>query len=407
MHLDDLVLYDNIQQLVTMKGVAAKRGRHPTEEDLGVIENAAMVVESSNEKILWAGPSADLPSPYQDIVNVFSGEDEVWIPELVDCHTHLVHAGSRHHDYAMRAKGKTYQDIAKEGGGILFTLAHTREASENELMENGNAEIERFQKYGVGVIEVKSGYGLTLDSELRLLGCVRELQRLNTAVLVPTFMPAHATPPEFRGRTDEYVDVICREWIPEVAKSKLAVFFDAFVEEGFFSVAQARKMGEAAASHGFKLKFHCDQFNDIGATPLAVDLKATSADHLDFISPASIEKLAGSETVAVLLPGSSLFMGAPYPPARKLIDAGARVALSTDYNPGTSPTRNLPLMTTLACSQMKMTVPEALAAITYNAAAALSLEDKVGSLQEGKLFRACQLKSQSYEALPYSFGELE
>jgi imidazolonepropionase len=220
-------------------------------------------------------------------------------------------------------------------------------------------------------------------------------------------MPAHATPPEFRGRTDEYVDVICREWIPEVGKRKRAVFFDAFIEEGFFSVAQGKKMAEAAVAHGFKLKFHCDQFHDIGATDLALEMKAASADHLDFISAANIEKFAKSETVAVLLPGSSLFMGSAYPPARKLIDAGARVALSTDYNPGTSPTRNLPLMTTLACSQMKMTVPEAIAAITYNAAAALGLEDKVGSLQEGKLFRACQLKSPSFEALPYSFGELE
>jgi imidazolonepropionase len=220
-------------------------------------------------------------------------------------------------------------------------------------------------------------------------------------------LPAHAIPPEFRGRNDEYVSVICKEWIPEVSKKKLARFFDVFIEDGYFTLSQTQKLFEAAKGHGFDLKIHSDQFTDLGGTSLALEMGATSCDHLERISKENIRKFGNSETVAVLLPGASLFTGTPYPPARELIDAGARVALSTDYNPGTCPSRNLPLMTTIACSQMKMTVAEAITAITYNAAVALKLEDRLGSIEVGKEFRICQLKAESYEVLPYCFGELD
>jgi len=403
----NLILYENINQCVTLSGVAAKKGRRPTEADLGVISNASAVVDAEKDVILWIGPAADVPEQYEDVFNRYSSHGEIWLPELVECHTHLIFAGNRFHDYALRCKGVSYLDIAKQGGGILSTLEHTRKASLEELKENALAEIDRFQKYGIGTIEVKTGYGLDLETELRMLECVRELADESSVRLIPTFLPAHATPPEFKGRTDEYVDVICKEWIPEVAERKLAVFFDAFIEEGYFSVAQARKMGEVAKDHGLKIKFHTDQFNDLGGTPLGVELGAQSVDHLDQISESSIAAVAASETVAVVCPGASMFTGTTYPPARKLIDAGARVAITTDYNPGTCPSRNLPLMTTIACSQMKMTIPEAIAGITYNAAAALGIEDEYGSLQVGRPFRVCQLKADSYEVLPYCFGELE
>lgn len=402
-----LLLYENISQCVTMAGVAAKKGRHITREDLGIIENAAMVVDTASNTIQWVGSNDQIPKEFLEIVNTYSGEGEVWLPELVECHTHIVHAGSRHHDYALRCEGKTYQQVAEEGGGILRTLAYTREATLAELIEAGAAEIERFHRYGVGTIEIKSGYGLSLESELKILECIQELQQQTAVMLVPTFMPGHATPPEFRGKTDEYVDIICKEWIPAVAEKNWATFFDVFVEENYFSVEQARKMCIAAREAGFRLKLHCDQFKDLGGTQLAVELGAVSVDHMDNSSDASIAALAKSDTVAVLCPGASLFTGTPFAPARKLIDQGARVALSTDYNPGTSPTRNLPLMTTIACSQMKMTMAEALAAVTYNAAAALGLEEEVGSLQAGRSFRSCQLKAESFEVLPYCFGELE
>lgn len=402
-----LVLYENITQLVTLKGVVEKKGRGVTEQDLGLVENAAVVVNDETTVIEWVGQTEALPEKYRDLPNVFSGEGEVWLPELVECHTHLVYGGQRHRDYAARCRGQTYQQVAEAGGGILSTIIHTREATHEELFESAHHELERFQKYGVGVVEIKSGYGLDLESEIKTLEVIRDLQKHTSVILIPTFLPAHATPPEFRGRTDDYVKVICDEWVPEIAKRKLAVFFDAFIEEGYFSVDQARKMAAAARDHGLKLKFHCDQFKDLGGTSLAVELKASSVDHLDSSQDATLKKLAASETTAVLCPGASLFTKTPYANARLLLEEGARVALSTDYNPGTCPSRNLPLMTTIACSQMKMTIPEAIVAITYNAAAALHLEDKLGAILPGRPFRTCQLKAESYEVLPYSFGELD
>ncbi len=401
------VLYNNIGQLLTLAGVAKKQGRAPTESDLGIIENAAMVVDSATNKIEWIGEQKNIPTPFRKLVNQFSSEGEVWLPELVECHTHLVCAGNRHHDYAQRCAGKTYQEIAAAGGGILTTLKHTREAGYTALYESALKELERFQKFGVGAVEIKTGYGLTLESEIEILEVIAALQKTTSLTIVPTFMPAHATPPEYKDRTDAFVDVICQEWIPEVAKRNLAEYFDAFVEKGFFDVTQTRRMCEVALQNGLKLKLHCDQFNDIGGTDLGLELGVQSIDHLDHVSDANIQKLGKADTVAVLLPGASLYTGTPYPPARKLIDAGARVAVSTDFNPGTSPSRNLPLMTTLACSQMKMTVPEAVVSITYNAAAALGLENTLGTLEVGKEFRVCSLRADSYEVLPYSFGEIE
>ncbi len=404
--MNHLLLYENISQCLTLSGVAKKDGRKPNAEDLGLIEMAAVAVNTESNRIEWVGRTDSIPETLRSIVNRYDCTGELWMPELVECHTHLVYGGTRHHDFALRSTGKTYREIAAEGGGILSTIIPTREASRTDLMEQASSDIERFQKWGVGTIEIKSGYGLTLESEMKILECVRELSATCSALLVPTFMPAHATPPEFKGRSDEYVDEIIRSWIPTVAREKLARFFDVFIEDGFFSVAQARRLCESALLAGFKLKLHTDQFTDSGGTDLALDLKVTSCDHLDFVSEKNVARLGSSDTVAVLLPGASLFTGTRYPPARALIDAGARVALSTNFNPGTSPTRNLPLMTTIACSQMKMTVPEALAGITYNAAAALDLEDQLGSLEAGKLFRVCHLNMDSYEAIPYVFGEL-
>lgn len=405
MKTDHLVLYHNIDQVVTLSGVAQKQGRHPKEEDMGIIEDANMVVDSETNVIVWVGPSKKMPLEFGEIINAYPGTGELWIPELIECHTHLVHSGERHHDYALRAKGKTYQQIAEEGGGILTTLRATRGTPLSQLVSQGQEELERFQKYGVGTIEIKSGYGLTLESELRMLEAVRALQDSSGVVLIPTFLPAHMTPPEFKGRTDEYVDAICKEWIKEVSRLKLAAFFDCFIEDGFFNLAQTKKLLEAALSEGLKLKLHADQFTDLGGVALGVDLGATSIDHLECISEVNIQKLAKSETVAVLCPGASLFTGTRFAPARKLLDAGARVALSTDFNPGTCPSRNLPLMTTIACSQMGMTIPEALVGVTYSAAAALGLEGQLGSLEIGKQFRVCHLNQSSYEALPYCFGE--
>ncbi len=400
-------LYENIGQLVTMQGVARKKGRHITHDDLGIIEHAAIVIDIETQKILWLGKMAEIPAEFADTEEREDCGAAVWLPELVECHTHLVFAGERHHDYAQRVCGKTYQQIAEGGGGILSTMKATREASQQLLVERALSELDRFQKYGVGCVEIKSGYGLTLESEIKQLEVIQHLREASSVHLVATFLPAHAVPPEFHGRADDYVRVMIQEWIPEVADRKLASFFDVFIENGFFSLAQAVDLCEAAKAHGFGIKIHGEQFTDLNSAKFAAQIGAASIDHLDHVSTAGIEALAKSNTVAVLLPGASLFVGTPYAPARALLDAGACVALSTDFNPGTCPSRNLPLMTTLACSQMKMTVPEALAGITYNAAAALKLENEFGVLDVGRTFRVTTLRSSSVEALPYSFGELD
>ena len=404
--MSQLFVYENIFQCVTLSGVSRNKGRHPTNETLGVIENAAVVVNTENNLIEWVGGGSDMPPHFQSVVNRADCTGEIWLPELVECHTHLIYGGARHRDYAKRAEGKTYLEIAEAGGGILSTIIPTREAQPGELYEQALSDLGRFQKLGVGTIEIKSGYGLTLESELKILRVARELGQSGNCTIVSTFMPAHAVPPEFKGKRTDYVEEIIKLWIPEVGRQKLAKYFDVFVESGFFDITDTRRLCESAGAHGFSLKLHTDQFTDIGGTDLGIELGVTSCDHLDQISPKNIVSLGKSDTVAVLLPGASLYMGTPYPPARALIDAGARVALSTDFNPGTSPTRNLPLMTTIACSQMKMTVPEALAAITYNAAVALGLENHLGSIEAGKQFRVCNLAMNSYEAFPYLFGEV-
>jgi len=406
MNIDNLIIYENISQLLTMEGVVKKGGRNIKKEDLGVIENASVIADPETATIVWTGKTSETPKEYSKVVNRYSSAGEIWLPELVECHTHLVYAGTRIKDYGLRCEGKSYFQVAEEGGGILSTIKHTRQARETELEESAIGDIDLFQKYGVGTVEIKSGYGLSLESELKVLNVIRNLTEKTSVHLIPTFLPAHATPPEFKGRTDEYVDVICKEWIPEVAKEGLAIFFDVFVEEGYFTVAQTKKLCEAALEAGLKLKLHADQFNSLGGTELGVDLGAVSIDHLDNASDVAVKKLVGSDTIAVLCPGASLFTGTPYPPARKILDEGGIVAISTDYNPGTCPSRNLPLMTTIACSQMKMSVAEAIAGVTYNAAKALCLEDQVGALLPGRPFRACQLKADSFEVLPYCFGEL-
>ncbi len=402
-----IFLYENIGQCVTMRGVAEKKGRRPTTADLDVVTHASIAIDTETQRILWIGKKADLPADFEQIEEREDCGGAVWLPELVECHTHMVFAGERHHDYSMRVSGKTYLEIAEQGGGILSTVKATREASHQELHDKALTELDRFQKYGVGCVEIKSGYGLTLESEIKQLEVIRRLSEESSVHIVPTFLPAHAVPPEFKGRAEEYVDVMIKEWIPEIAKQELARFFDVFIEKGYFSVEQASRLCVAAKEHGMGIKIHGEQFTDLGSAMFAAQMGAASIDHLDQISDAGISALAESDTVGVLLPGASLFVGTPYAPARRLIDAGVRVALSTDFNPGTCPSRNLPLMTTLACSQMKMTVAESLAGVTYNAAAALNLEDEFGVLDVGRLFRVTQLRSSSFEALPYSFGELD
>ncbi len=397
-------LHRNIGKLLTLAGVAKKQGRHPKPEDLGAIEKAAVVGEVGGE-ILWVGAEKDLPGEYTMFPDPVDEKGALWIPGLVDCHTHLVYGGQRHQDYAMRVEGKTYQEVAASGGGILRTVNATRATPLDELLRLASIRLQKMQARGVGCVEIKSGYGLSLDSELKILETVANLAKQTPVKLVPTFLAAHAVPPEFKGRADDYVEEVRKNWIPEIARRKLAVFFDVFVEEGYFSLAQAQRLAESALESGLKIKLHSDQFTELGSVPWAAAIGAGSVDHLDRVSEAGIAALAKSNTVGVLLPGASLFTRTELPPARKLVDAGARIAVSTDHNPGTCPSLNLPLMMTLACSQLRLTVAESVASVTYNAAAALGLEGELGTLEAGKQMRWCAVAALDAAALPHAFGE--
>jgi imidazolonepropionase len=397
-------VYKHISQLLTLEGARKKKGRHPLEKDLGIWEDACIVVDKA-QKVLWLGATSALPETYHRFPSQ-SCEGETWFPAPVECHTHLVFAGSREKEYGMRCAGQSYLQIAEKGGGILSTVKATRKALPEDLLRLAMNRIESFASNGVAAVEIKSGYGLTLESEIRMLEVVREAQRRTNVQLVPTFLPAHAVPPEFKGKDDDYVEEICHVWIPEIAERQLATFFDAFVEKGYFNIKQTEKMVLAAKDAGLRVKLHVDQFNAFGGAELAVRMEAVSADHLDATSDAAVQALAKSDTVAVLAPAASLFTGTSYPPARKLIDAGARVALTTDFNPGTSPTTNLGLVATIAASQMKMTLPEALVALTYGAAAAVGLEDEFGSITIGKRLRCARIQAPHYEAWAYGFGSV-
>lgn len=397
-------LFTDISQLLTLEGARKKDGRHPEEKDLSIIENAAIAVDTDG-KIGWIGKTSEIPERYSASARE-SRAGQTWIPAPVECHTHLIFAGSREKEYGMRCGGMTYQQIGEKGGGILSTVKATREASFDKLTQLAESRIRKFEQKGVGALEIKSGYGLTLESEIRMLEVIERLRSKSQLKLVATFLPAHAVPPEFKGRQDEYVKVICDEWIPEVAKRKLATFFDIFIEKGYFDLKQSEKMIRSALDAGLKIKLHVDQFNAFGGAELAAKLGAVSADHLDCVGDAGIQAIGKSKTVAVLAPGASLFTATPFPPARKLIDAGARVALTTDFNPGTCPSTNLGLMATIAASQMKMTLPETIVALTYGAAAAVGLESEMGSVSVGSTLRCAVIQAPGYEAWAYGFGEL-
>lgn len=396
------LLITNIKQLVTLAGVAKKEGRHPQKEDLSVLSNAAIFIE--NEKIAWVGKNADAKKKFKKC-KTLDAQNQVILPGLIDSHTHLIFAGSRHDEFAKRSEGKTYLEIAKEGGGILSTVRETRKASLHTLIQLAHTRITKALSFGITTLEVKSGYGLSLKDELKSLLAIAHLVKKEKINLVSTFLGAHDFPPEYKENNEAYVDLLCEAMIPEVSKKKLATFCDVFIDEGFYTLSQTERILKTAIHHGFKLRIHADEFKPLGGTELAVSLHAKSIDHLMAITEKGIEALARSNTVATLLPGTSFFLGKPHAPARTLIDAGVCVALATDFNPGSSVTQNLLLMATLAVTQMKMTLSEALSAITYTAAKSLGLEKNIGSIEVGKQADLSFFEVPSYEYLLYHFGD--
>lgn len=363
------MLLTNIKRLVTI------------EED--VIENAALKI--SNGKIAWFGPQDKSP----DSRIFFDCEEGVVTPGLVDCHTHLVHGGFRQNEFADRSAGKTYLEIAKAGGGILSTVKATRQASYEELLSGARLRAREALRFGTTTLEIKSGYGLDLETELKILRVIDQLRREEPQNIVPTFLGAHAIPREYKIKPDEYVRILVEEMLPKVAEEKLAAFCDIFVEQEAFNDEAARKIMGVAQKLGLKTKFHADQLSSGGGAELAADCLAVSADHLEKISEEGIRRLKKSGTVAVLLPGASFFIKVSPAPARKIRDAGVKVAIATDYNPGTNPCLNLMLTATLGINLYGLNCEEVWEGITLNAAKALGLQDRLGSIAVGKQADLC------------------
>jgi imidazolonepropionase len=347
-----------------------------------------------------AAATADL----RDIEHLDAGGGTL-VPGFVDPHTHLPWAGNRAAEFAQRLAGRSYQEIAAAGGGILATVRATREASESEIRENVTRRLDRMLAWGTTTCEAKSGYGLELETELKQLRALAAAAADHVVDVVPTLLAAHETPAEDRENPERFLDRVCSEIIPAAAAEGLARYCDVFCERGVFSAAQSRQVFEAGLEHGLKPRLHADEFADSQGAELAADLGALTADHLMAISDRGIEALSGSSTIAGLLPGTSFFLRTRrYAPARRLIDAGIPVTLATDCNPGSSHTESLPMIFWLAVLELDMTVDEALTAITLNAACSLELGDEIGTIEVGKQADFVLLDGASLDNLAYHFG---
>lgn len=390
----------NIGQLVT---VAARGKKVKTKEEmreLHVVTNASLLIE--NGLITAVGPDGEFSAP--DDFDVLDADGMVVLPGFVDSHTHTVFAGTRENEFAMRSEGKSYQEIAEAGGGILSTMRATRDATKRELYKLADHRLNGMLRYGTTTVEIKSGYGLSPESEMKILEVISDLKRDHYATIVPTFLGAHAFPPEYADDHAGYVEKLCSYILPYVAEKNLATYIDVFCENGYFDLKQTEQIVLEAKRLGLIPKLHADQLSAFGASELGAKLNALSVDHLEMMTDAGIDALKRSSTIATMLPGASFFLNHPYAPARKIIDAGIPLALATDFNPGSSMGYSMQMMMTIACTQMKMTPEEALTAATLNGAAALGLSHEIGSIEVGKQADVVVYGVREYRTIAYHYG---
>jgi imidazolonepropionase len=397
------LLFRHAEQVLTLAGgCAPRRGKDLGE--LGIVRRGSVL--TADGRILRVGTNGRLDAEARRLkARVIDCRGRVVMPGFVDSHTHLVFAGSRVEDYELRLRGKTYEEIAAGGGGIRLSARLLREASTSKLVAKARQSLDQFAAHGTTTVEVKTGYGLDLANEMKTLRVVRRLQRHSAVELVPTLLAAHVLPQEYAGRASAYVDLIIKKLIPGVAAKKLAEYVDCFCDRGAFSVAQCRRVFEAGLKHGLVPRVHAEQLTHTGASRLAVELSAASADHLDCVTDGDVRTLAGSSVVATLLPGSNFHLGLRrFVPARRLIEAGAIIALASDFNPGTSPTPNMQMILSIACAALHLTPAEAISAATFNAAYALRRAHRLGSLEPGKQADLVVMDLDDYRKIPYYFG---
>ncbi|MBI2608818.1 MAG: imidazolonepropionase [Deltaproteobacteria bacterium] len=390
-------LIENIGTLVTLEKASQKKGRKIISKDLSLLHNTSLLIEGGMIKEISSKKT-------NRAAKKINAKGNALLPGFVDAHTHLVFAGNRAFEFEFRSQGKTYEEIHARGGGILSTVEKTRKASQEELFEKAFHYLKKVKESGTTTIEIKSGYGLSPRDEIKILKVIQKLQKEKILTIIPTFLGAHTIPKEYKNNPNFYVELLCKGMIPQVSEEKLAEFCDIFIEKGSFTLKQAEKILETASKYKLKIKVHTEQFNNIGGSALALNYKATSIDHLEKISEKNIKKISQSQTTATLLPGVSFFLGLNQAPARKLLDSGARVAIASDFNPGSSMSFSMPLMGTIAMTQMKMTLSEALVASTLNGAYSLGIEKQTGSLEVGKRADLILLNEPEYRIPFYHFG---
>jgi imidazolonepropionase len=394
----DLII-KNASELVTLSPALKE------ESGLGIIRKGALAVKSG--KIVWTGRTNELSKSWVLKRNgkKIDATDKVVMPGLIDSHTHLVFGGSRESEFEQRIQGLSYLEIAERGGGILSTVEATRKASFEELFLLGKKRLNRMLSRGVTTVEAKSGYGLSLKDELKILEVMRALDEDHPVDIVPTFLGAHTVPKEFKNNRKGYVDLLTEEMIPRVTERKLAEFCDVFCEEKAFNLEEAKKILEAGKRYGLKPKIHADQLSSGGGAELAAEVGAYSADHLEYVSPGGIEKMAEKGVTAILLPGASFFLSMKrLPPARGMIEKGVTIALATDLNPGSSMTESLPLIMTMGCAMFRLLPREVIQATTIHAAKSMGREREIGSLEVGKQADIAIFDIPNYRYLPYHFG---
>jgi imidazolonepropionase len=397
------LLIKNIRGLVQTEEKPALKVSGGDMSVINTLSDAYLLIRG--DRIRDFGLMKDLPEKTAAGTVEIDASGRFVVPSFCDPHTHIVYAGSREKEFTDKIRGLTYEEIARRGGGILNSAKLLHETSESELFEQSAVRIAEIISQGTGAVEIKSGYGLNLEDELKMLRVIRRIRESFPLEVRSTFLGAHAVPEEYRGRREKYVDLVISEMIPAVAAEKLADYIDVFCDKGFFSVEDTGRILEAGMKYGLRAKIHANELDFSGGVQAGVKYNALSVDHLERSGEEEIKALLGTDTMPTLLPGSALFLGLPDPPARKMIDSGLPVALASDYNPGSSPSGNMKLVMSLACIRLKMTPAEAINAVTINSAYAMGISGTHGSIARGKIANVFITKKMpSIDFLPYAFG---
>ncbi len=403
------ILFKNIKELVQVEDQPVQWSAGKDMARVATIKNAWLLVDG--ELISDFGPMSEIEKAEQVLDNEEEDVMEIDVtgrmifPSFCDSHTHLVYDGSREIEYIDKIKGLSYEEIAKRGGGILNSAKRLREASEEDLIEQAWQRLEEIKWMGTGAVEIKSGYGLTTESELKMLRVIKKLREISPLTIKATFLGAHSIPEEYRNNQGEYVDLVINEMIPQVAAEELADYIDVFCDRGFFTVEETEKILMAGMKYGMRPKIHANELDYSGGIQAGVKYNALSVDHLEYTGDEEIEALLGSETMPTILPGAAFFLGMEYAPARKMMDAGLPVALASDYNPGSSPSGNMQFIQSMGCIKYKMLPEEVINATTINTAYAMGVQEELGSIARGKkanIFVTAEIPT--IEFMPYAYG---